>query len=634
MKKLIASLIALSISLALSILFSSSVSAQEIITEIVDTHKFSDVDSNDIEVLYLNQIDVVRGNPDGTVLSENPLNRAETLTLLSRFFNLTPEYDPSCTFSDVPSDAWYAGYVSAMCNEGLVRGYDDGTFRASNQLNRSEALALVARGSESIFSPPFTHLPPDVNGDEWFAPYADFAAEHNLFTGVNSQFNGARLYTRGDMFEVLYRYARIQELEVDVYSSSLDPQIVSATANKNSNVTFRVIEDDSDVSAYFNSFFQGIQNNPPEPVETTVVPQTYMQTAYDLAVHYGVALTSGQIDIDFLAKIVGPIRRIAFMNDVDFTREVRAFYEYFGVNMDGKDINDDITDAELTAVINDIEEKSNLYNRVVDDLKISFLVDNPRKISIIFADKAIEQYNWTAWPENSDLWDPEYENSLIRLEYENSLSWRPLELESLMEQDNGTEVPITKIIFDTTYIKGVDANGMEIIESIHSSADIELGADLEDGKTYLLKLKPLLFGKLVHGNFNIDRFMSQSLYYTNVYLPASEFEFVNNSAKEFNYTGSGNQNLAGVAIENDILTGWNDLGLSALAYSEDGRTLDVEPGQLQWSIASGPGDIITGTYGMPELRFDSIDSQVTVMVQYQGFEDTRTIYYRSGMSGP
>lgn len=621
MKKLIASLIALSISLVLSIFFSSSVSAQEIITEIIDTHKFSDVDSNDIEVLYLNQIDIVRGNPDGTVLSENPLNRAETLTLLARFFDLTPVYDPNCTFSDVPSDAWYAGYISVMCNEGLVRGYPDGTFGASTQLNRAEALALIVRGSESVPSPPFTHLPPDVNADEWYAPYAEFAAEHNLFTGVNSQFDGARFYTRGDMFEVLYRYARIQELDVDVYSSDLDPQIVSAVANKNSNVTFQVMEDNSDVSPYFNS----LKTRPFNGIEITL-PKTYMQAADDLVSYWQVAF-SGQVDIDFLAKIFSPIRRIASMNDIDFTEEVITFYEYFGINMDGKDVNDNITDADLTAVIDDIQEKSNSYNRIVDDLRISFLVDNPRKISIIFADKYIGEYGWL------EGWDPEYENTV-----DAGIDHFQLELESLTEQDSGTEVPITKVIFDSNRIMGVDANGMQITESIYSFADIELGADLEDGKTYLLKLKPLIFRKDIYGNYNVDGMISQSWYYTNVYLPASEFEFANNSAKEFNYTGSGNQNLAGVAIENDILIGWNNLPLSALAYSEDGRTLDVEPGQLEWSIASGSGEIIIGTDdaddGIPKLRFDSIDSQITVMVQYQGFEDTRTIYYRSGRTGP
>lgn len=617
MKKLIAFLIALSISLVLSILFSLSVSAQEIITEIVDTHKFSDVDSSDIEVLYLNQIDVVRGNPDGTVLSEDPLNRAETLTLLSRFFNLTPVYDPNCTFSDVPSDAWFAGYVSVMCNEELVRGYPDGTFGASSQLNRAEALALIVRGSESTPSPPFTHLPPDVNEDEWYAPYAEFAAKHNLFTGVNSQFDGARLYTRGDMFEVLYRYARIQELSVDVYSSSLDPQIVSATENKNSNVTFQVMDSDSDVSSYFNS----LKTRPFNDLGITL-PKTYIQAAYDLVLYWKLAF-SGQMDIDFLAKIVVPIQRIAFMNDIDFTEEVMAFYEYFGINMNGRDINDNITEADLTAVIDDMQEKSNLYNRAIDDLKISFLVDNPRKISIIFADKHIGEYGWL------EGWDPEYENTI-----NGGIDQFQLELESLTEQDSETEIPITKVTFDTRIITGVDENNMQITESIYSFANIELGTDLEDGKTYLLKLKPLLFRKDIYGNYNVDRIMLQSPHYTNVYLPASEFEFANNSAKEFNYTGSGNQNLAGVAIESDILTGWNDLDLSALAYSEDGRTLDVEPGQLEWSVITGSGEIIIGTDEIPQLRFDSIDSQVTVMVQYQGFEDTRTIYYRSDSSGP
>lgn len=602
--------------IVLSILFLSffsSARAQSIITEIIDIHKFSDVDSGDVEILYLNQIDVIHGNPDNTILSENPLNRAETLTLLSRFFHLTPEFDPNCTFSDVPPDVWYAGDVSVMCNRGLVKGYPDGTFRASNQLNRAEALAMFVRGIGDVPVAPFSHLPADVGQDKWYAPYAEFAARHNLFTGVTASFDGARLYRRRDMFEILYRYARIQEMGVDVYNASLDPTVVSVVANKNSNVTFRVIDEDEDVSAYFNSLKTDDLNG------TGVnLPTTYKQAVYDLRI-YWLAAMNGQNDINFLADVVGPLIRIAFMPDVDFSSEIRAFYNYFGLDATGLDINAAMTASDLETIIDSIKEKANTYSRPVADLKISFLVENSRKISILFDKISVGEYVWI------NGWDPQYEKVL-----DGSSTQFTLQPDSLtITDDAAREVPIAKAFFDSKRVLGIDENGEELVKDLYSFVEIQLTEDLQDDTNYTLQLKPLIFRKDVRGHSNVDR-IDSGAYFTNVYLPSSEFEFINNSAREFNYVGPGNQNLAGIVIENDILTSWNNLPLQAIAYSEDGRTLDIEPGQLQWSIVEGSGEITTNADGMPRLRFDSINSQITVKVRYHGFEDTRVLYYRAG----
>lgn len=602
--------------MSLFLSFSSLAKAQNIITEIIDIHKFSDVDSSDVEILYLNQIDVVRGTPDGLVLSENPLNRAETLALLARFFNLEPQFDPNCTFSDVSPDVWFAGYVSVMCNRGLVRGYPDGTFRASNQLRRAEALAMFVRGIGEIPTAPFRHLPPDVDSDIWYAPYAEFAARHNLFTGVAASFDGGNLYRRRDMFQILYRYARIRELGVDVYDASLDPQVVSAVARKNSNVTFEVTGANEDVSAYFNSLKTGGLNG-----TGVTLPTTYKQAAYDLIFYWQTAM-NGQNDINFLAKIVNHLKRIPFMPDVDFSPEIRTFYNYFGLDASNLNINATITTSDLETVINNIKEKANTYQRPVDDLKISFLVKNSRTISIIFDGMQEGEYGWI------NGWDPQYERVVDA--GNDHFNLQPNSL--IITNDAGEEIAIAKAFFESKYAKGIDENGKEYIKNISSFVEIQLEDDLQDRTNYVLQLKPLMFRKDIRGHSNIAR-VAPGLYFTNVYLPASKFEFVNNSAKKFYYTGRGNQNLAGVAIENDILTTWNNLPLRAIAYSEDGRTLDIEPGQLQWSIVDGRGEIFTDAAGIPRLRFGSINSEITVKVRYHGFEDTQILYYRARGAG-
>ena len=51
------------------------------------------------------------------------------------------------TYPDVPSSHWAYSYIQDMTQEGMFKGYEDGTFRPSGVLTTAEALALCARAS-------------------------------------------------------------------------------------------------------------------------------------------------------------------------------------------------------------------------------------------------------------------------------------------------------------------------------------------------------------------------------------------------------------------------------------------------------------------------------------------------------
>ncbi len=51
----------------------------------------------------------------------------------------------SSNFSDVSEDDWYYGGVTTLTDYGLLQGYDDGTFRGSNDVNRAEIAVMMAR---------------------------------------------------------------------------------------------------------------------------------------------------------------------------------------------------------------------------------------------------------------------------------------------------------------------------------------------------------------------------------------------------------------------------------------------------------------------------------------------------------
>lgn len=60
-----------------------------------------------------------------------------------------PEKNPQIHFADkdkIPD--WVKGYLNTAVNRGIIKGYDDNTFRGSNYISRAEMTAVVLRALE------------------------------------------------------------------------------------------------------------------------------------------------------------------------------------------------------------------------------------------------------------------------------------------------------------------------------------------------------------------------------------------------------------------------------------------------------------------------------------------------------
>lgn len=123
---------------------------------------------------------------DGTVRPGANINRAEVATIFFRL--LTDEardqfWSTSNEFSDVSADAWYNNAISTMVNAGIIKGYEDGTFRPNANITRAEFAAIAARflsnpfvGDEK-FTDTLNHWAHDSINDAaaagWISGYAD-----------------------------------------------------------------------------------------------------------------------------------------------------------------------------------------------------------------------------------------------------------------------------------------------------------------------------------------------------------------------------------------------------------------------------------------------------------------------------
>lgn len=111
-----------------------------------DVSKFADVDSGAWfakNVGYAAENNIVRGYEDGSFRPQNTITREEFAAMICRFM----KYDTSASevFSDVPSEHWAAPYIAAMKANGIISGYEDGSFGLGKNITRAETIAIINR---------------------------------------------------------------------------------------------------------------------------------------------------------------------------------------------------------------------------------------------------------------------------------------------------------------------------------------------------------------------------------------------------------------------------------------------------------------------------------------------------------
>lgn len=73
------------------------------------------------------------------------IGRAAVASLLA--VGMAAQVFAAASFPDVPQEkyAWAYNEISSMADEGIIKGYEDGTFRPENTVTKLEALSLIAR---------------------------------------------------------------------------------------------------------------------------------------------------------------------------------------------------------------------------------------------------------------------------------------------------------------------------------------------------------------------------------------------------------------------------------------------------------------------------------------------------------
>ncbi|WEK53374.1 MAG: S-layer homology domain-containing protein [Candidatus Cohnella colombiensis] len=86
---------------------------------------------------------LIKGYEDGSFKPNGTITRAEFMTLVNGGFGF--ETEQAISFSEVKSGAWYESAVKKAIAAGYVSGYSDGTIRPTNQISRQEVAVILSK---------------------------------------------------------------------------------------------------------------------------------------------------------------------------------------------------------------------------------------------------------------------------------------------------------------------------------------------------------------------------------------------------------------------------------------------------------------------------------------------------------
>ncbi|MFH1218518.1 MAG: S-layer homology domain-containing protein [Candidatus Peregrinibacteria bacterium] len=147
---------------------------------------------------------IVGGYDDGSFRPDNTINRAELLTVVTNAVDadFSGMALGNC-FTDV-HDEWFAVFICYAKDRGWVKGYNDGSYGPGRTISKAEAIKIVMEAFNVAECLPVTQKPyEDVEVDAWFAPYACAAKRDGLVASAGL-FNADRNITRAEFVQVVY----------------------------------------------------------------------------------------------------------------------------------------------------------------------------------------------------------------------------------------------------------------------------------------------------------------------------------------------------------------------------------------------------------------------------------------------
>ncbi|MES1044492.1 hypothetical protein FOA22_08330 [Heyndrickxia oleronia] len=154
---------------------------------------------------------VIKGYEDGTFRPNNQVTRAEVAKIIAVQLGLDTENAGSANYSDAKGHwANTGGYLAAVAKAGIMKGDGNGTFRPNAPLTRAEMASIVVRAYDLQAKEGFESQFKDLNaGGAWAADAIKTLEANGYANGIaKGQFGSASNVKRADVAVFLFRVAK------------------------------------------------------------------------------------------------------------------------------------------------------------------------------------------------------------------------------------------------------------------------------------------------------------------------------------------------------------------------------------------------------------------------------------------
>ncbi len=141
-------------------------------------------------------------------------------------------------FNDVLVDAWYAGEVKWVSDNGLMVGVSDHLFAPNAEISHATVVSVLARTGNIDVTPYLNNTYADIAEGEWYTSSAKWAKATDLLG--KSAFSANPPVARGELAQMLVRYFEQQQVALPV----VETEVVFADASSmtpEENAAFQVL---------------------------------------------------------------------------------------------------------------------------------------------------------------------------------------------------------------------------------------------------------------------------------------------------------------------------------------------------------------------------------------------------------
>lgn len=180
------------------------------VTPVVTPWTFSDVPYSDkfhTSVTYFAKQGIIKWFDDGTFKSEKNVTRSELLWIVLKALDIAPHGEiVTGIFHDVPKEHWVNPLISEAVKRKIVSTERE-VFEPNRPVTRIEFLAILALASGENIPTGVTKSWKDLSWSHWSHKYAQFALTYNLIDNISGDtFQPNQPISRGEISEAVYRY--------------------------------------------------------------------------------------------------------------------------------------------------------------------------------------------------------------------------------------------------------------------------------------------------------------------------------------------------------------------------------------------------------------------------------------------